>query len=138
MSQESVAIVRAALTAWNEGNMDAVRTLLDPEAILRPPEAWPEPGPYVGQGAVMREWEQVRETWRADAVEPISDFVHGADRVAVRVVWRTTGRGPESNIELTVVWTTSEDRISLIEYFWDHAEALEAAGLSDQDAPADS
>jgi ketosteroid isomerase-like protein len=118
--------------------MDAVRTLLDPEAILRPPEAWPEPGPYVGQGAVMREWEQVRETWRADAVEPISDFVHGADRVAVRVVWRTTGRGPESNIELTVVWTTSEDRISLIEYFWDHAEALEAAGLSDQDAPADS
>jgi hypothetical protein len=106
--------------------MDAVRTLLDPEAILRPPEAWPEPGPYVGQGAVMREWEQVRETWRADAVEPISDFVHGA------------GRGPESNIELTVVWTTSEDRISLIEYFWDHAEALEAAGLSDQDAPADS
>ena len=118
--------------------MDAVRALLDPNAILRPPEGWPEPGPYVGQAAVMREWEQVRETWRADAVEPISDFVDAADRVAVRVIWRTAGRGPESNIELTVVWTTRKGRISVIEYFWDHAEALEAVGLSEQDAHADS
>ena len=39
----------------------------------------------------MREWEQVRETWKADAVEPISDFIHAADRVVVRVIWRTAG-----------------------------------------------
>ena len=131
MSQENVEIVRAALAAWNVGNMDAVRALLDSNAILRPPEGWPEPGPYVGQEAVMREWEQVRETWRADAVEPISDFVDAADRVAVRVIWHTAGSGPESNIELTVVWTTRKGRISVIEYFWDHAEALEAVGLSE-------
>jgi ketosteroid isomerase-like protein len=138
MSRENVEVVQAALAAWNARNMDAVRTLLDPDAILRPPEGWPEPGPYVGQRAVMREWEQVRETWNADAVEPISDFVHAADRVAVRVIWRTAGHGPESNIELTVVWTTSKGRISLVEYFWDHAEALEAVGQSEQDAHADS
>jgi ketosteroid isomerase-like protein len=128
MSQEDVKVVQAALAAWNVGNMDAVRARLDPDAILRPPEGWPEPGPYVGQEAVMREWEQVRETWRADAVEPITDFVHAANRVAVRVIWRTAGRGPESNLELTVVWTTSKGKISLIEYFWDHAEALEILG----------
>ena len=29
-------------------------------------------------------------------------------------------------------------RIFLIEYFWNHAEALEAVGLSEQDAQADS
>jgi ketosteroid isomerase-like protein len=138
MSQENVEVVRAALAAWNVGSMDAVRALLDPNAILHPPEGWPEPGPYIGQGAVMREWEQVRETWKADAVEPISDFVDAADRVSVRVIWRTAGRGPESNIELTVVWTTSKGRISVIEYFWDHSEALEAVGLSEQDAHSDS
>jgi ketosteroid isomerase-like protein len=138
MSQENVEVVRAALAAWNAGNMPAVRALLDSNAILRPPEGWPEPGPYVGQGAVMREWEQVRETWRADAVEPTSDFVDAADRVAVRVVWRTVGSGPESNIELTVVWTTRNGRITVIEYFWDHSEALEALWLSEQDAHADS
>ena len=138
MSQENVEVVRAALAAWNVRDMEAVRALLDPNAILRPPEGWPEPGPYVGQRAVMREWAQVRETWRADAVEPISDLVHAADRVAVRVIWRTAGRGPESNIELTVVWTTSKGRITVIEYFWDHAVALETLGLSEQDAHADS
>ena len=79
--------------------------MLDPDAILRPPEGWPEPGPYVGREAVMREWEQVRETWKADAVEPTSDFIDAADRVVVRVIWRTAGRGPESNMELTIVWS---------------------------------
>jgi ketosteroid isomerase-like protein len=131
MSQEYVEIVRAALAAWNTGNMDFVRTLLDADAILRPPEGWPEPGPYVGQEAVMREWRQVREAWKADAVEPISEFSHAADHVAVRVVWRTSGTGPESNIELTVAWTIHKGKISLIEYFWDHIEALEAVGLSE-------
>jgi ketosteroid isomerase-like protein len=131
MSQENVEIVRVALMAWNTGDMDVVRDLLDPDVVLRPPEGWPEPGPYLGQRAVMREWEQVRETWRADAVVPTTDFIQAANRVAVRVIWRTTGRGPESNIELTVVWTVRKGRILAIEYFWDHAEAIEAAGQSE-------
>jgi len=131
MSQENVEVVKAALAAWNTGDMNAVRHLLDAGAILRPPEGWPEPGPYVGQDAVMREWAQVRETWNADAVEPISDFIHAADRVVVRVIWRTAGRGPQPNIELTVVYTIRQGRILVNEYFWDHAEALEAVGLSE-------
>jgi ketosteroid isomerase-like protein len=129
MSQENVEVVQAALSAWNAGDMDAVRALLDPDATLRPPERWPEPGPYVGQEAVMREWEQVRETWNADVVEPISDFIHALDRVVVRVIWRTAGRGPEPNIELTIVYAIRKGKIFVTEYFWDHAEALEAVGL---------
>jgi ketosteroid isomerase-like protein len=131
MSQENVEIVQAALAAWNTGHMDVVRALLDPDAILRPPEGWPEPGPYVGQEAVMREWDQVRETWKADTVEPTSDFIHAGDRVVVRVIWRTAGHGPEPKIELTIDYAIRKGRIFLVEYFWDHAEALEAAGLSE-------
>jgi ketosteroid isomerase-like protein len=138
MSQENVEVVQAALAAWNAGDMDAVRALLDPDAMLRPPEGWPEPGPYVGQEAVMREWEQVRETWNADVVEPISDLIHALDRVVVRVIWRTAGRGPDPNIELTIVYTIRKGKIFVTEYFWDHAEALEAVGLAEQDAHADS
>jgi ketosteroid isomerase-like protein len=138
MSQENVEVVQAALAAWNAGDMKAVRALLDPDAILRPPEGWPEPGPYLGQDAVMREWEQVRETWNADEVEPISDFLHAADRVVVRVLWRTAGRGPQPNIELTIVYTVRKGMILVCEYFWDHAEGLEAVGLSEHDARAAS
>jgi hypothetical protein len=50
MSQENVEVVQAALAAWNAGEMDALRELYDPGAIVRAPEGWPEPGPFVGRG----------------------------------------------------------------------------------------
>jgi hypothetical protein len=49
----------------------------------------------------------------------------------VRYVWRTLGHGPEANIELTDVFTVRNGRIIGEESFRDHAEALEAVGLSD-------
>jgi ketosteroid isomerase-like protein len=129
MSQENVQIVRKLIEAWNAGDMDAFRELYDPEIIMRPPERWPEPGPFLGREAVMREWHQTRETWDGDTVEPISDFIDAGDRVVVRQVWRGIGQGPESNIETTQVTTVRKGRVVLQEFFWDHAEALEAAGL---------
>jgi ketosteroid isomerase-like protein len=129
MSQQNVEIVRKLIEAWNAGDMNAFRDLYDPEIIMRPPERWPEPGPFVGREAVMREWHQTRETWDADIVEPISDFIDAGDRVVVRHVWRGIGQGPESNIETTQVTTVRKGLILHQEFFWDHAEALEAAGL---------
>jgi ketosteroid isomerase-like protein len=137
MSQENVEVVQASGAAWNTGDMDAVRESLDPDVIWRAPEEWPEPGPYVGREAVMRQLEQLRETWDADALEAIS-IVDAGDRVAVRLVWRVAGRGPESNLEFTAVYTVRKGRVLLMEYFRDHAEALEAVGLSEHDAHADS
>ena len=131
MSQENVEIMRTYFEAWNAGDMDAVRELYDPDAILRMPEGWPEPGPYVGREAVMRHWEQQREAFDADTVEPISDFIDTADHVLVRFVWRGTGYGPESNMEVTQVITVRKCRVFLLEHFWNHAEALEAVGLSE-------
>jgi ketosteroid isomerase-like protein len=63
MSQENVKIVRAVFEAWNAGDMDAVRDLLDPDVIMRPGlESWPEYEPtVVGRDAVMRGLEQLRD-----------------------------------------------------------------------------
>ena len=85
-AQESVEIVRAAFAAWNAGDMDAVREAFDPDAIMRMPEGWPEPGPFVGRDAVMRQVEQQRETWDSDSLELISDLIDVGDRVAVRFI----------------------------------------------------
>jgi ketosteroid isomerase-like protein len=138
MSQENVKIVRANFEAWNAGDMDAVRELYDSDAIMRPPVGWPEPGPFVGREEVMREWEQLRETFDADALDPISDFIDVAGRVVVRFIWRGAGRGPEANLEMTGVYTMRKGKFFFVEFFWDHADALEAVGLSEQDARADS
>ena len=139
MSQENVEILRAAFDEWNAGDMDALRDLFDPDVIWRQPEGWPEPGPEVGREAVMHQLAQQREIWNADAVEPVSGFLDAGGRiVVVRFIWRGTGRGPEAGMELTGVWTVRKGRIFYVEFFWDHAEALEAVGLSEQDAHADS
>ena len=41
-------------------------------------------------------------------------------------------------MEMTSIYTIRKGRIVYDEKFWDHAEALEAVGLSEQDAHADS
>jgi ketosteroid isomerase-like protein len=131
MSQENVEVVRAFFEVWNAGDMRALGDFFDPDAIMRMPEGWPEPGPYVGREAVMRQGEQQRDAWDADALEPISDFIDAADRIVVSINWRGTGFGPEANLEATGVYTVRKGRILSIEHFWDHAEALEAVGLSE-------
>ena len=131
MSQENVEVVRAGFDAWNAGDMDALRDLYDPDVIVRAVEGWPEPGPYVGREAVIRQWEEQREAFDADALEPISDFIDAADRIVVRFIWHGAGHGPEANLELTGVFTVRKGKIFGTEFFWDHAEALEAAGLSE-------
>jgi uncharacterized protein len=131
MSQENVEVVRAAFEAWNAGDMDALRELLDPGIIWRPPEGWPEPGPFVGREAVMRWFEQLREAFDTYVTELIGDISEAADRVAVKQVWRGGGRGPNANIESTGVFTVRKGRVFGVEQFWDHEEALETLGLSE-------
>jgi ketosteroid isomerase-like protein len=129
MSEENVEV--AAFEAWNVGDMDALRALYDPDSTFQLPEGWPEPGPFVGREAVFRQFEQLRETWDADTLNVISDFIDGADRVAARVSWDAAGHGPEANIEATGLFTLRDGRIVSLEYTWDHAKALEVAGLSE-------
>ncbi len=129
MSHRNVEIVRASFEAWNAMDMDAYRELYDPDAVLRMPDGWPEPGPYFGREAAMRQFEQLNETWSTDSAEPISDFIDAADRVVVRFLWHGAGEGPEVNIELTTVFTVRKGRILELEFFWDHADALETLGL---------
>jgi ketosteroid isomerase-like protein len=138
MSQENVLVVQAVFAAWNAGDMDAWADFLAPGVISRPPEGWPEPGPFVGREAVVRQFSQQRETFDLDAAKPISDFIEIADRVAVRLIWGGRGQGPEMKMEQTVVCTLRNGKILAFEWFWDHAEAIETLGLSEQDAHAGS
>jgi ketosteroid isomerase-like protein len=131
MSRENVEIVRAAFDAWNAGDMDVLRGYLHPEVIVRSIEGWPEPGPYVGKDAVMRQWGQQRETFDADSFEFVGDLIDAGDRVAVRFIWHGIGSGPEANMEMTYIGMVRDGRIFYVEFFWDHAEALAILGLSD-------
>jgi ketosteroid isomerase-like protein len=130
MSQENVEVVRANFESWNAGDMEAFRERYDPEIIVRPLEGWPEPGPYVGREAVLRQWVRQRDAFDADDLDVV-EYIDAADRVVVRFIWRGVGHhGPESNMELTGVYTVRKGKIVFIEFFRDHTEALETLGLS--------
>ena len=138
MSKENVDVLRAFYAAWNAGDMDALRELHDPDVVMQPPEGWPEPGPEVGRDAVIRQYERVRDAWDNDEVELISDFIDAGERVLVRLIWHTAGRGPGQHGEFTHIATIRNSRIVHNEYHWDHRQALEAVGLSEQKAHVDS
>ena len=131
MSQENVELTRAFFEAWNAGDMNAVRESYDPHVVVRYAEGWPEGSePITGREAVMRGWEQQREAFDADTLELI-EIVDLGDRVVARSIWRAVGSGPDLNIEVTSVTTVRKGKTTLVEFFWDHAEALETLGLSE-------
>jgi ketosteroid isomerase-like protein len=131
MSQENVEIVRAVFDAWNAGDMDAIRELYDPYMVVRYAPGWPEGSePTMGRDAVIRQWEQQREAFDADTLQPL-EFIDAGDRVVVRQSWRAAGRGPDLNIEVSSVSTLRNGKTILLEFFWDHADALEAVGLEE-------
>ena len=131
MSEENIEVVRAAAQAWNSNDIHAFRALHDPDVVLRPAKNWPEPGPFIGREAVMGFYARARETFDADTVEIIGDIGHAADRVVNRWIWHGQGRGPESNMEVTIIYTVRNGMVREVEFFWDHDEALAAAGLSE-------
>jgi ketosteroid isomerase-like protein len=131
MSEENVEVIRRAFEAWNAGDMERLGELYDPDAIMRAPPGWPEPGPFVGRDAIMEQFSRVREALDSDSAVLMSDFLSAGDRVLVRFAWKGAGYGPAMNVEWTLVYTVRRRLIFGLEYFWDHGEALEAVGLSE-------
>ena len=131
MSQENIEVVRASIEAFNAGDMDAVRETLDPAVVIaRDLEGWPEPGPVAGREAVMRSWQGILDVFPEATVE-LTSVTNVGDRVVARQVARGKGKGPEAIAEYTVISTLRNGRTLILEYFWDHAEALASLGLSE-------
>ena len=129
MSQDNVERERRGFEAWNVGDMGAFGELYDPHVVVRWAEGWPEGlEPIMGREAVMRQWEQQRGAFDADTAELV-EIVDLGDRVVVRLIWHAVGRGPDLSIETTYIATVRNGKTILVEYFWDHQEALKAVGL---------
>jgi ketosteroid isomerase-like protein len=129
MSEENIEVVRTYLKVWNAGDMEGVRDMYDPDAVMEPAPDWPERGPFVGRDAVMQQLSQARAAFESDSVEFLSELVAVGDQVIVRVAWHGVGQGPQSDMEWTNVFTIRDGRFTNVKYIWNHAEALEAAGL---------
>jgi ketosteroid isomerase-like protein len=139
MSQENVEIVNAAFDAYFRGDMESVLRLMDPEiVVIQPPEV-PDATPLHGHPGVMDAIAAWPEQWDDYQLE-IVQMVDAGEHVVVRTHQR--GRGKRSGVEVEdEIWFVlgfRNGKVAEWRMFGVEREALKAAGLSEQDAHADS
>lgn len=130
MSQENVDVVLRRFEAQRDGG--APPDDLHPDVVLVTDWRWPEAGEYQGIEAVNRFFEGYYDDWSRTSLDWDEPIPVG-DRVLVRFRMGVTGRSSGMDVvnEASGVYTIRDGRIARIEYFLDHAEALEAVGLQE-------
>ena len=139
MSQENVEIVKAKIDANNREDWDAFFFKdaapgfeLDFSRALGP---WRG---VFGLDQFRRLMGEFRETWESARWEP-HEFIEAGDLVVVPQTVHLRGRdGIEVVSHAAFVWTIRDGAIERMVMYQSRQEALEALGLSEQDAHADS
>jgi ketosteroid isomerase-like protein len=139
MSQENVEIVRRTYAALDQG--DDPDDLVAPEFVLDFSRRLLNPVVARGRDEVRAFVESEGQMWEGGhlAYQP-KELIDAGDKVLAFV--RVGGRGQASGVEVEAytwnVLTFRDGKPVEFQYFGDdRAAALEAAGLSEQKAPAD-
>ena len=131
MSQENVEIVRAMYEPFARGDFSAWADLPDDFEFVASPEL-PDAATYRGQAAVqwMTTWVESFDGLTIEATEIIDA---GDDKVLVAILQRGRPHGSQTVVEgcWWVVMTLSGGELARTEVYPEHAQALEAAGLSE-------
>jgi ketosteroid isomerase-like protein len=138
MSQENVEVVKAVIDAANRGDLDAGFQYLAPGFELDMSRAiGPGRGVY-GTGEARQFLLEFREAWESLRVEP-QEFIEAGDLVVVPWTMHVRGRGGiEAVARPTIVWTIRDGAVERACMYQERQDALDAVGLSEQDAHADS
>jgi ketosteroid isomerase-like protein len=140
MSQQNVEVVREVYRCGERRDWDRLAELFDRDAEQHGTVGGLEEG-FVARGVdeIRQVLENAEEAWDEQWVEP-EKFIDAGDQVVV--FQREYQRGKTSGIELAAdtasVLDLRDGRIVRVQGFMDRAAALAAAGLSEQDAHADS
>jgi ketosteroid isomerase-like protein len=127
---ENVELLRRGYEAFNQGDMEAVFELLDPDFELVTAERVLFTGTYRGRDQVQRLLQDQEEVFGELTMEPYEFFETG-DQVVVFLRQRARGQASGAEVEITVahLWTIRNGRGVRMEGFPEREKALEAAGL---------
>ena len=139
MSQENVEIVRDVLNAFNRADLETPAKHFAPDVSWHDQRELPGARIHHGLDAVGRHLRSTMEDmddYHAE-VKAIRDL---GDQVMISAMVSARGRlsGVPVERETFTVMTLGCKRITQVEIFGSEAEALEAVGLSEQDAHTDS
>jgi ketosteroid isomerase-like protein len=133
MSRENVEITQKSFESFalGKGEWDAwFDRFVDEHVILRMAEGWPE-RVYYGKDAARSFYDGAIATIAAEG-SLVGDPIDAGDRVVIRIRGHVIGdhSGVEGDLDWSQVNTFRKGRVMMIEFFWDHQEALEAVGLA--------
>jgi ketosteroid isomerase-like protein len=140
MSQENVEFAKAVFEALNRGDREKAICLAHPEIVLDATRSVFNPKTYVGRDG-LRQWlADTDDVWEGMHTEQ-NEVIDAGDRVVV--IGRLVGKGKGSGVEVgrpnATVLTIRDGLLIRSETgYTSRREALEAVGLSEQDARADS
>ena len=134
MSQQDVDLVLAFHAAYNERDVNAAADFCTADVSVSPDASrFPEATSFVGRAKLRGFLEETSSAWISDSVTPIEIIDRQDGRVLVRADWGGTGTasGVEMSTSLSGVYTVRDGEIVSVEWLFDHAEALKAAGLEE-------
>jgi ketosteroid isomerase-like protein len=139
MSKENVEIVRRIYDGWQQYGLWAASGDLHPAIEWINPDNAVEPGTHRGVEAFEVAWSKVSDSFETVDFQP-RDYLHAGDDVVLITIMRARGHGSGADVEHPQghVWTIKKAKAIRMRWFHQHHLALEAAGLSEQDAHADS
>ena len=126
MSQENVDLIRSVYEAWDKN--ESARAFLAEDMEYVNPSYAVEPGIRRGRKSMGA----VRDTYEDFQVH-VERFLDAGDDVVVLAHYTASGRGSGVPVggEHGYVWTVRDRQAVRFQWFQSHAEALEAAGLSE-------
>ena len=139
MSQENVEVVRRLYAEFNRSGRPEL-DILDPAVVwYQPDEIGGGKGSYHGHEGVLRAVGEMQATFDHFQAVPEQFIEVGGDRILVLARHRGTGRGSGVPVDAPVghVLTLRDGKVIEWRAYLDRADALQAVGLSEQDAHAD-
>jgi ketosteroid isomerase-like protein len=137
MSQENVETLHRGMDAFNRRDRAAWLAVCDPAYETVPSDDWPEIEPISGAETVWDFYVQADEPWEKGDYECVDVIDAGNDRVVARMRRHARGKASASvEYSYWVVVTVRNGKLSRIRWFEDRKKALDAVGLSEQDARA--
>lgn len=134
-TNDNLDVVRKSFDAYNRGDVDGLLDIYAPDVEFLPDASFPE-STLMRRSDAVRPWLQgIATAWVEGTARFSTLELFEADdgRVVHRGEWGGVGlaSGVDLTQSLSSVHSIRDGRISQIEWFFDHAEALKAVGLNE-------
>jgi ketosteroid isomerase-like protein len=133
VADDNIELVRRALDAYNAGDVDAFVDLFTDDGEVETDPRFPEGGTFSGREAVRRFIAGLHQGWQGGSAVTTKEMRPAGDSVLATLEWHATGErsGIDVSSDWFGLWTLRDGRIARLRFFYDRAQALEAAGLQE-------